>query len=682
MKNEDRMNIEQDDLLSSPIGAFDSASLGAVDDDWNNPAAGGGALLFSDTTRVGDTNEKPTEAARTEIWEEGAMEDTTEPIKYRPSTPPSPASHTAVAQSAPPASSTSNNAGGYRYSPKHGGLPWKENDVPLGRSQEVREFGGNYRYRGMVERNRPDYLKAVRRAEKTRITTSIYNDILSRGGRFLDKKLTKKKGGAGDNGAVSEEIWYEITQEKALAKISQALRMGTGSLTKSPIQHQQYTTATLQQQKPHPQYMPYAPGGAYPVTATGAVSGSIASVSMDTTPVHRRHASGTFQHPQQPMTPQRQDQFTGMTISVPQQQLQQQQQQQQHPFHFPPAYQGQQHPVGYPPSPLPSAVPTSPNVHNMSVTASPMYSPPNMMNLNISSNTRNSARTAGTAKTSGSTGLHPMVETEVTRIVKKDASSPIRSLARSSAPPTMPQFSAPNEPPMTPTNLDRSRLSSSQPDEGGGEYNVEMAQRPRPIDRHSSDSVNVVVSRRGVSRRTRRPRSFTTPRSTSMTTTTTETRRASSAVRPRDDSQLFEDDDWQHQPKKRLPTPPRKNSHESAPGDFFSASAELTLSSTAEEVEEEVDCQSDDQVWTSQGGHSGLQNPRWEGDEEDRHHDGVQNDHHREETNDIVDQGGQLDGEGSMMNAISSEDVELDFEPIPVVLDRNKPPFAVSKNEK
>jgi hypothetical protein len=89
-------------------------------------------------------------------------------------------------------------------------------DVPMGRGRMVREFVGNNRYRDLVETYRVTYLNAVKRKDKREIALIIYNSIKSNGGRFLAARETGAK----------NESWYEITRDKALAKIGQALRIG------------------------------------------------------------------------------------------------------------------------------------------------------------------------------------------------------------------------------------------------------------------------------------------------------------------------------------------------------------------------------------------------------------------------------------------------------------------------
>lgn len=91
---------------------------------------------------------------------------------------------------------------------------WNDWDVPIGRGRAVREFIGNERYRNLIETHRPAYLQAKKRKDKRDVSLTIYNIIKSNGGRFLAPRGTQN------------ESWYQITKDKALAKIGQALRIG------------------------------------------------------------------------------------------------------------------------------------------------------------------------------------------------------------------------------------------------------------------------------------------------------------------------------------------------------------------------------------------------------------------------------------------------------------------------
>ena len=87
-------------------------------------------------------------------------------------------------------------------------------DVPMGRAQEVRDFIGNQRFRQLIEDHRVAYEQATKRADKAMISSKILDTIRSNGGRFLDRVKVDGK-----------TEWTEISQDKALAKIAQAMRM-------------------------------------------------------------------------------------------------------------------------------------------------------------------------------------------------------------------------------------------------------------------------------------------------------------------------------------------------------------------------------------------------------------------------------------------------------------------------
>jgi hypothetical protein len=119
---------------------------------------------------------------------------------------------------------------------------WGEWDVPLGRQQKVREFIGNIRFRQLVEEHRPAYKKASRKSEKTRIALQVFSIIYGHGGRFLDNKQSKQNKSDRNQ---EEETWYEIHQDKALSKISQALRKGTRPVRREQSLKSMKATASM-----------------------------------------------------------------------------------------------------------------------------------------------------------------------------------------------------------------------------------------------------------------------------------------------------------------------------------------------------------------------------------------------------------------------------------------------------
>ena len=183
----------QSELLSSPIGVLEGGSLEALEDaSWASDIGdGNSASLFFD---LGTSNEERKQVERPCENTNGKSFDIvpTDPAEV-------------ASESQEPFSCGPNELG--------------ENDIPLGRSAEVRDYVGNVRYRAVIERHRGDYLNATKRVEKTRISNIVFRTIKQRGGRFMDKENKNSKG---------KSRWVEISQEKALAKISQALRMGVG----------------------------------------------------------------------------------------------------------------------------------------------------------------------------------------------------------------------------------------------------------------------------------------------------------------------------------------------------------------------------------------------------------------------------------------------------------------------
>ena len=91
---------------------------------------------------------------------------------------------------------------------------WRENDILAGRSREVRCHIGNVKFRELIDEYQPAYKKAGRKLEKSRIAVQVYKIIESRGGRFLDCRPD------------DPDSWFEISYDKAVAKVSQTLRKG------------------------------------------------------------------------------------------------------------------------------------------------------------------------------------------------------------------------------------------------------------------------------------------------------------------------------------------------------------------------------------------------------------------------------------------------------------------------
>lgn len=86
-----------------------------------------------------------------------------------------------------------------------------ENDVLCGRGGYINSHPGNERFRELVEKRKRVYLAARFKQEKRLVANSIVSDIRDIEGRFLAK-----------NNNTGE--WYDIGDEKARDKTSQALR--------------------------------------------------------------------------------------------------------------------------------------------------------------------------------------------------------------------------------------------------------------------------------------------------------------------------------------------------------------------------------------------------------------------------------------------------------------------------
>ena len=97
------------------------------------------------------------------------------------------------------------------------------NDVLCGRGGNINSHQGNEQFRSFVEKRKRVYLTARFKREKRLIASSIVNEIraMDPPGRFLARKGSMK-----DNSG----YWYDIGDEKARDKTSQALRENAPSI--------------------------------------------------------------------------------------------------------------------------------------------------------------------------------------------------------------------------------------------------------------------------------------------------------------------------------------------------------------------------------------------------------------------------------------------------------------------
>ena len=97
------------------------------------------------------------------------------------------------------------------------------NDVLCGRGGNINSHRGNEQFRAFVEKRKRVYLTARFKREKRLIASSIVNEIraMDPPGRFLARMGSLK-----DNNG----YWYDIGNEKARDKTSQALRENAPSI--------------------------------------------------------------------------------------------------------------------------------------------------------------------------------------------------------------------------------------------------------------------------------------------------------------------------------------------------------------------------------------------------------------------------------------------------------------------
>jgi hypothetical protein len=90
------------------------------------------------------------------------------------------------------------------------------NDVLLGRGSGVNNYVGNMRFRRAVEQKKDEYLAATKMQKKV-IARQVLNDVLGRGGRFLQQITT-------DIG----DAYEHVSESKALSKCLHTLREKRG----------------------------------------------------------------------------------------------------------------------------------------------------------------------------------------------------------------------------------------------------------------------------------------------------------------------------------------------------------------------------------------------------------------------------------------------------------------------
>jgi hypothetical protein len=91
------------------------------------------------------------------------------------------------------------------------------NDVLMGRGSGVNDSEGNRRFRWIIEQKKDEYFAATKKKEKREIAQQVLNEILGRGGRFLQQNTAS-------SGIVGSVSYANVDLSKALKKCLHALR--------------------------------------------------------------------------------------------------------------------------------------------------------------------------------------------------------------------------------------------------------------------------------------------------------------------------------------------------------------------------------------------------------------------------------------------------------------------------
>lgn len=140
---------------------------------------------------------------------------------------------------------------------KEGITTFEENDVLSGRGGGTNVHPGNRNFRDLINLHRRSYLKA-RKNDKPAISRAIVRAIRESGGRFL------KKGN-------KSNLWYEIGDDAAREKTSQALRQRAPEMRKLLFDSEREEARVVAEEQLRNQRM-YA-GGVNPVQASGMMWG-------------------------------------------------------------------------------------------------------------------------------------------------------------------------------------------------------------------------------------------------------------------------------------------------------------------------------------------------------------------------------------------------------------------------
>lgn len=84
------------------------------------------------------------------------------------------------------------------------------------------QWTGNLHFRDLVDARSREYKGTKQRKEKKRLATEVFDDIKSRGGRFLKQEDTEEDDNAD---------WYEVDDSVAMEKCKQVRVRETNALT-------------------------------------------------------------------------------------------------------------------------------------------------------------------------------------------------------------------------------------------------------------------------------------------------------------------------------------------------------------------------------------------------------------------------------------------------------------------
>jgi len=115
---------------------------------------------------------------------------------------------------------------------------YNENDVLSGRGGGTNQHDGNCYFRALINKNREQYLRA-KKNDKPFISLSIVSAIRQRNGRFL--KNDEKSG-----------LWFEIGDDAAREKTSQALRQRAPEYRKQLLERDTKSLQELSNKTTHP----------------------------------------------------------------------------------------------------------------------------------------------------------------------------------------------------------------------------------------------------------------------------------------------------------------------------------------------------------------------------------------------------------------------------------------------